>query len=108
MNSAFTPVDIFIGNGAGASGRLDHSAGTLSSGPGNWSFVGNGAGATGTYNLTGTASFTSGRLLVAQGGSTGTMNINTTGAVTANSAGADWWNSRGAGWSFFRGGVAGR
>lgn len=92
-SSAFTPVDIFIGNGAGNSGRLDHSAGTLAAGSFNWSFVGNGAGATGVYNLTGSASFTSGRLLVAQGGSTGTLNMNTTGSVTASVAGNEWWNS---------------
>ncbi len=92
-DSAFTPVDIFIGNGA--AGRLDHNAGLLSAGAGNWSFVGNGAGGDGTYNLTGSASFTSGRLLVAQGGSIGTVNINTSGTVTANAAGGDWWNSSG-------------
>lgn len=92
-NAAFTPIDIFIGSGG--SGRLDHSAGLLSSGAGNWSFVGNGAGGSGLYNLTGTASFTSGRLLVAQAGSTGTININTSGTLTTNAAGVDWWNSSG-------------
>ena len=29
-NSAFTPVDLILGDGAGQSGRLDHTSGTLS------------------------------------------------------------------------------
>ena len=88
-NAAFTPVDIFIGNGA--SGRLDHSAGQLSSGAGNWSFVGNGAGGTGVYNMSGSSSFTSGRLIIGQAGGTGTVTLNTSGTLTGNAAGGDWW-----------------
>lgn len=93
-DSTLAAVDITIGSG-GASGRLDHTAGLLSAGSGNWSFVGNGGGSTGVYNLSGSASFTSGRLLIAQAGSTGTVNMNTTGTLTANAAGGDWWNSSG-------------
>ncbi len=89
--SSFSPVDIFVGNNA--AGRLDHDAGLLSAGAGNWSFVGNGGAGNGVYNLTGSASFTSGRLLIAQGGSTGTVTMNSSGTLTVNAAGADWWNS---------------
>ena len=54
-NSAFTPVDIIIGDGVvgGASntGRVDQTTGSLATGSGNWLMVGrNGMG---TYNLTG-------------------------------------------------------
>ncbi|MEK7951414.1 beta strand repeat-containing protein [Luteolibacter soli] len=100
-NSAFTPVDLFIGNGAGASGRLDHTAGTAASGNGNWTFVGSNGGTSGTFNIANTAatggtltgfgqgsgSFTTGRLNVGgaefNGNGTGTLNINTTGTITA-------------------------
>ncbi len=54
-NSAFTPVDIIIGDGAvgGASntGRVDQTAGSLATGSGNWLMVGRNG--TGTFNLTG-------------------------------------------------------
>lgn len=93
-DSVFSPVDITIGSGGGT-GRLDHSAGLLSAGSGNWSFIGNGAGSTGVYNLSGSASFTSGRLIIAQAGSTGTVAMNTSGTLTTNAAGGDWWNSSG-------------
>ncbi|MEY4488192.1 MAG: hypothetical protein RIQ79_700 [Verrucomicrobiota bacterium] len=89
---AFGPVDLFIGNGAGNTGRLDQTTGSLAlantSTNGNWCFVGANTG-TGTYNLTGDASLTVGKLWV--GGfvygenGNGTLTINTTGAVTANS-----------------------
>lgn len=52
-NSAFTPVDIFVGTG-GATGRLDQTAGTAGTGNGNWLFVGI-QGANGTFNLANTA-----------------------------------------------------
>ena len=51
-NSAFTPTDIFIGTGAGATGRVDQTGGILSTGTGNRFGMGSNAG-TGTYNQTG-------------------------------------------------------
>lgn len=91
------PVDIFIGNGGGNTGQLNHTAGTLSSGGGNWTFIGQG-GSTGIYNLTsttptggnltglgtGSGSFNTTRIYVGGNGGNGngTMNINTTGTVT--------------------------
>lgn len=96
-NSLFSPVDIKVGTGA--TGRLNHTAGTLSAGGGNWSFIGQGGGGNGTYNLadttasggtltgfgTGSGSFNTTRLYVADGGSSvGTMAINTTGTVTVS------------------------
>ena len=48
-----TPRDFFVGNAQvtpGAAGRVDQSAGTVSTGGGNWAFVGT-RGGTGTYNL---------------------------------------------------------
>jgi len=79
----FTPVDLLIGSGPGNSGRLDQSAGVLSTGAGNWMWVGEGGG-TGTYNLTGTGSLSAGALNVGawgNAGATGTVNINTSGTV---------------------------
>lgn len=93
-DSVLSPVDIFIGSNGG-SGRLDHSAGLLSAGPGNWSFVGTGAGSSGVYTMTGSSSFTSGRLVVGLDGGTGTMNINTTGTVNTNTPSGDWWANNG-------------
>jgi autotransporter-associated beta strand protein len=87
------PTDLLIGAGAGNSGRLDQSSGTLSlantSTTGNWMFVGSGGG-TGEYNLTGSGSLLVGKLWI--GGyvygenGTGTVTVNTTGTITANSA----------------------
>jgi autotransporter-associated beta strand protein len=101
-NSTFTPVDIFVGRGAGTTGRVDQTAGTAGTGNGNWIFIGQDGG-NGTFNLAdtsansapgsfnpyaqGSGSFTAGRLNVgawSAPGSTGTMNINTLGSVTAN------------------------
>lgn len=105
--SSFTPNDVIIGSGASQTGRLDHTAGSLSqanvSATGHWFFVGRETG-TGTYNLAdtagtggsltgfaeGTGSLTVGKLWV--GGSfntvgTGTVNINTSGTINANSTG---------------------
>lgn len=102
-----TPVDIFVGNAASTSGRVDHTAGTAGTGNGNWMFVGtSNATATGVYNLADTAgsggtltgfgtgsgnlnvggpSATSGRLYIGgrenSNGGTGTFNVNTTGTV---------------------------
>src|SRR5688572_1675350 len=53
-DSAFTPSDINIGIGAGNTGRVDHRAGQLNGGAGNWAFIGVNGG-TGTYNLANTA-----------------------------------------------------
>ena len=98
------PQDIFIGNGAGGNGRVDHTAGTLSSGGGNWMFIGR-EGGTGVYNLADTAGSGgtltgfatgagsldvggNGRLYVGGGvtgsGGNGTMNMNTSGTVTSS------------------------
>lgn len=103
VNISATPSDILIGDGSGQSGRLDHIAGTASSGNGNWVKVGNNGG-TGVYNLantsvtgTGISGFAqgSGKLTVGSGGqlrvgggdngtgNTGTFNMNTTESVSA-------------------------
>ena len=96
-NIVATPVDIFVGNGVGATGLLNHRAGAASTGGGNWMFVGR-EGATGTYNLAdttttgggvsgfaqGSGSMTvGGRLYVGGWGTTGygEANINTTGTL---------------------------
>src|SRR5688572_7983984 len=52
-NSAFTPVDIFVGTG-GNTARVDHTAGTAGTGSGNWFFLGI-TGANATYNLADTS-----------------------------------------------------
>lgn len=100
------PVDIFVGNGAGTDARVNHHAGSASTGNANWMFVGR-AGGKGTYNLADTTTtggtFTgmglgSGSLTVGAGdvngrlfiggnngtGSTGVLNVNTTGVVKVN------------------------
>src|SRR5437763_294506 len=46
-----TPVDVFIGNGAGNTGILNQTAGTASTGTNNWLFIGTGGGGNGTFNL---------------------------------------------------------
>ncbi|MEK7949644.1 beta strand repeat-containing protein [Luteolibacter soli] len=105
-NISATPTDILVGNGAGISGRVDHTAGTAQSGTGNWIKVGNNGG-TGVYNLANTAVVGTGISGFAQGtgsltagatgnfgqirvgagdggtGNTGTFNMNTTGSITA-------------------------
>jgi autotransporter-associated beta strand protein len=82
----FAPVDIFIGNVAAASGRLDQTGGNLAVGPGNWLRMGEGGGATGTFNLSG-GTFT-GRVHMARvGGVAGTATINVSGAATLTSPG---------------------
>lgn len=102
-NSAFTPVDIMVGQGA-VTGRVDHTAGSASSGATNWTFVGTNGG-TGTYNLadtngvggattgfaTGSGTFDTNRLHV--GGrefgaaGVGTLSVNTTGSLNLNDTG---------------------
>jgi len=47
---AAVPVDIIVGNGIGTTGRVDHLAGTIATGAGNWLYAGANGG-TGTYNL---------------------------------------------------------
>jgi autotransporter-associated beta strand protein len=100
-DSAFTPVDIFVGVGSGTSGRLNHVGGTATTGAGNWMFVGCNGG-TGVYNLANTATTGgaltgfgqgSGSLTVAGNfyiggryfdvGGNGTFNMNTSGTLTA-------------------------
>jgi len=86
----FTPIDLFIGSGPGNSGRLDQTAGTLSTGAGNWMWAGEGGG-TGTYNLSGTGSLSAGALNVGawgDPGATGTANINTSGTVDLTAGGS--------------------
>jgi autotransporter-associated beta strand protein len=74
-NSAFTPVDIIIGD-ASSVGRLDQTSGSLATGGGNWLMVGRNG--TGTYNLTG-GTLTAGGIHLARttgtAVSTGTMNV---------------------------------
>lgn len=94
-NSAFSPVDIIIGDGAGVSGRLDQTAGSLATGSGNWLMVGrNNTNGTAIYNITGGA-VTAGAIHIARttatGAATGTVNItnatvNTTGSVVVQDA----------------------
>jgi fibronectin-binding autotransporter adhesin len=77
-NSAFSPADIDIGTGTNY-GRLDQTAGSLATGPGNWLYVGrNGMGA---YNLTG-GTLAAAQLNIAWTDGTGTA----TGAVTVANA----------------------
>jgi autotransporter-associated beta strand protein len=103
-NASATPVDIRIGEAAGLTGRVDHRAGTLSTGSGNWFFAGINTG-TGYYNLANTASAGSGLTGFAQGSGSlsasiiwvggawyndngiGTVKINTTGTVSAYNTG---------------------
>lgn len=101
--SVFTPVDILVGVGAGTTGRVDHIAGTVTTGTaGNWMFVGNNGG-TGVYNLANTAVTGTGISGYGQGtgslavagnlyiggryfnepAGNGTVNINTTGTLSA-------------------------
>ena len=81
-----TPRDIIVGVGPGANGVVNHTAGTASTGNGNWMFVGRNGG-TGTYNVSGSGSLdVKGRIYVAGhdgAAATGTLNINTTGTVAA-------------------------
>jgi autotransporter-associated beta strand protein len=93
------PRDVKIGVGAGQSGRVDHTAGTVSTGAGNWFAVGLDGG-NGTYNLANVAGSggtltgmgqsagginANGSLYVPiTGGSTGTFNMHTTGTVAVS------------------------
>ncbi|MGI9177574.1 MAG: beta strand repeat-containing protein, partial [Pirellulales bacterium] len=114
----FTPVDLFVGTGAGAEGRLDQTTGTLALANtgvnGNWMFVGTATG-TGTYNLTGDGSLAVGKLWI--GGQvygengTGTVTVNTTGTLQANSTDdfsgwGQYQTSLSVGWGSFPSGPA--
>ncbi|RYD24129.1 MAG: hypothetical protein EOP88_01385 [Verrucomicrobiaceae bacterium] len=80
-----TDWDVFVGNGAGTSGRLDQTAGTLSVGNNNWLFVG-ASGGNGTYNLSGDANMNAGGVNVGAWGSagaTGVLNMNSSGTINA-------------------------
>lgn len=92
------PQDVLVGE-AGGSGRLDHRAGSLISGGGNWVHIGRGAGSIGTYNLANTAVvsgtnltgfgigsgsiYSSERIHIGTGDTSavGALNINTSGIV---------------------------
>lgn len=94
-----TPRDVKVGRGAGAVGRVDHSAGTVSTGSGNWFAIGLDGG-TGTYNLAlpaGTGGTLTGMgqsagsinangalYVPITGGSTGNFNMHTTGTVAVS------------------------
>ncbi len=74
--------DIFVGDGAGASGTLNQTGGTIHGGVGaenGWTFVGQNGGM-GTYNLSGGTSDNE-RLYIGRLGGTGTANISGTGLV---------------------------
>jgi autotransporter-associated beta strand protein len=80
--------DIVVGGGT--NGRLDQSAGTVSTGNGNWFFLG-WQGAQGTYNQSGSGSLRVGGLTDPNGnmligldnGTVATWNVNTTGTAQA-------------------------
>jgi T5SS/PEP-CTERM-associated repeat protein len=107
---AAVPRDIIVGQGAGAQGRVDHSAGLATTGNGNWLYIGRDAGS-GVYNLANTGggggtltgfgmgtgsidvgggpghSGTAGRVYVGgtefgNTGLNGTFNVNTSGTLT--------------------------
>lgn len=71
-NVTANPVDIFVGNETGNTGRLDHTAGTAQTGGGNWMFVGR-RGSTGTYNLANPAG--SGGVYTGKGQGSGSMTV---------------------------------
>jgi autotransporter-associated beta strand protein len=101
-NPIGNPNDVIVGNASGTNGRVDHSAGTLTTG--SWVKIGHNSG-NGTYNLANTAG-TGGTLTgFGQGGGSfnmtggqfrlggdngtntlgnGTFNMHTTGTVTVN------------------------
>lgn len=93
------PGDIIVGNGTGTNGRVDHTAGTITTG--SWMKIGHNSGA-GVYNLAntsgtggtytsfgtgaGSVNLTGGHLRLGGGdagsGGSGIMNVNTTGSLT--------------------------
>ena len=83
-NSAFTPVDIIIGDATNVA-RLDQTAGNLATGSGNWLMVGRNG--TGTYNLTG-GTLTAGGVRMARttGTAVATGMVNVTNATINNAS----------------------
>lgn len=76
--------DVFVGQ-TGKTSVVNHSAGTVSTGNGNWMFIGE-SGGLGTYHMTGSSSLNAGALNVGawgSSGSTGTLNVNTSGTLSA-------------------------
>ncbi len=80
--SAFSPTDIMVGIGP-ATGRIDQTSGTVSTGTGNWLRMGQDAG-TGTYNQTG-GILNASEIHLINTGTSGTATMNVGGTV--NSAG---------------------
>jgi autotransporter-associated beta strand protein len=80
----FTPSDIEIGVGAAASGRLDQTGGTASTGSGNWMFIGR-EGGTGTFNITG-GTFNAAEVHMAATGTTANSTVNVSGSGVINTA----------------------
>lgn len=79
--------DPFIGNGGGAVGHVNQTAGDHSNV--GWTFIGRNGG-TGTWDLSGSTNLTTGRIYLGGtrdvgGAGTGTMTVSTTGTVTATS-----------------------
>jgi autotransporter-associated beta strand protein len=83
---SFTPVDIFIGEGAGATGRVDVVGGTLSTGTGNWLIMGRNGG-TGTLNVTG-GTLNAADIHLGRTSNTGTATVNVGGTGVINTTGA--------------------
>ncbi|MEO7100541.1 MAG: autotransporter-associated beta strand repeat-containing protein [Luteolibacter sp.] len=81
--SAFTPSDIIVGSGSGATGKIDQTAGTTATGNGNWLNMGRDGG-TGTYNQTG-GTLNAGEIHLINTGTSGNATLNVGGTV--NSAG---------------------
>jgi hypothetical protein len=80
-----TPRDIKVGFGAATSGQLEHTSGAAVTGGGSglgWVFIGSGAGAAGTYNMSGTATLSGGRLLIGDAGATGTLNVSGSAVIS--------------------------
>lgn len=76
--------DVFVGSG-GSTSVVNHSAGTVSTGNGNWMFIGE-SGGSGTYHMTGSASLNAGAVNVGAwgaAGATGVLNVNTSGTLSA-------------------------
>jgi autotransporter-associated beta strand protein len=83
-NLAATPVDIFVGVDSGSNGRVDQTAGSASTGSGNWMFVGQDGG-NGVYNASGGSLNVGGRLYVGGNGGTGVFNLTGTSSLTVGS-----------------------
>ncbi|AKC83547.1 hypothetical protein IMCC26134_13585 [Verrucomicrobia bacterium IMCC26134] len=82
-NSAFTPSDILIGTGVGATGRLDQNAGIAGSGPGNWLIIGPDGGS-GVFNISG-GTFNAREVHMARSGGNGNASVTVSGTGVLNS-----------------------